>query len=305
MEKKVLVTEEERRWIAKNAVVEMGSKVVQKVIDLDIAVERIKNEREKKNLSPYIEIQPVSEDMFKTPHKQPTYQKDPLTGVLYGIAISSDEFGNIRWQKIQLGDSLSLNMDNMNDARVWAVLRFNPDILNSPFQNSNPYYKVYDPVDDAMAEQREAKSMQEAFGRVGVLIKDPKQMVQFARFLGEDVRDNTNYEIVYGTLLRNAKLDPEGFNRKWQSRARSFAEHFYSAHALGIILEDANGGFTYGNIQLGLSRQEAIKAMAKDPNIMNSISAALDQKDKAVQSVKATMGRSDTGESKTEGNDFD
>lgn len=302
---KVLVTEEERRWIAKNASKEMGSKVTYKVIDLDKAVERIRNERKKKNLSPYIEIQPISEDVHKNPHRQGTFQKDPITGVLYGIALVVDDFGNIRWQKIQMGDTLSLNLDNQNDARIWAVARFNPDILFSPFQRENPYYQVYDPVDNAMEKQKEARGVKEAFARVDILKKDPKQMVQFARYLGEDVRDNTNYEIVHGGLLDSAMRDAARFNAKWSSRARTYAEHFYSAQVLGIIEEDANGGFKYQDIQLGLSRQESIKFMAKDSNIMNSISAALDKADKAVKNVKATMGKEDTGETKTEDNDLE
>jgi len=305
MEKKVLVTEEERRWISKNAVKEMGSTVTHKVIDLEKAVSRVRKERKEKNLSPYVEIQPISEDQHKNPHKQATFQKDPLTGVLYGIAINADDFGNIRWQKIQMGDSLSLNLDNENDAKVWVVIRFNPNILFSPFQMENPYYKIYDPVDAALETQQEIRQMEEAFSRVGMLKKDPKQMVQFARYLGEDIRDNTNYEIVYGALLGNARDNATRFNKKWSSRARSFAEHFYSAVALGIVIQDANGGYMYNNLQLGLSEVESIKMLAKDSNIMNSISAALDQSDKAVKSVKATMGKEDTGESKKEDKDFE
>ena len=296
----VLVTEEERRWIAKNASKEMGSKVTYRVIDLEKAVARIRKERKEKNLSPYVEIQPISEDQHKNPHKQATFQKDPITGVLYGIALSADDFGNIRWQKVQMGDVLSLNLDNENDAKIWAVVRFNPDILFSPFQRENPYYKIYDPVDDALAKQKKAREVREAFSRVDILKKDPKQMVQFARYLGEEVRDNTNYEIVHGVLLEYAMSSPTRFNARWSSKARTFAEHFYSAHALGIITEDVNGGFQYENIQLGLSRQEAIRFMVKDSNVMSSISAALDKSDKAVKNVKATFGKADTGETKIE-----
>jgi len=282
---KVLVTEAERRWIAKEASKEMGSKVTSKVIDLDKVIARIRTERKNKNLSPYIDIQPVSEDQFKNPHKQATFQKDPITGVLYGIALRSDDFGNIQWQKIQMNDMLSLNLDNDNDAKIWAVLRFNPDIAGSPFQRENPYYKVYDPVDEALAEQVEIQAMQKAFDRVALVSKDPKQMVQFARYMGEEVRDNTNYEIVRGALLKLARHHSANFNKKWESRARSFAEHFYSAISLGVITEDANGGYMYENISLGLSKQEAVKFLAKDTTVMASISGVLEREDKAVKSV--------------------
>lgn len=287
--KKVLVTESERRRIAEEAVIEMGSKVTQKVMDIEKVVRWIREERKNKNLSPYIEIQPISEDQYKNPHKQATFQKDPLTGVLYGIATSSDDFGNIRWQKIQVNDMLSLNLENENDAKIWAVLRFNPDIEGSPFQRENPYFKIYDPVDEAIAEQNEIAEMQKAFERVSQVIKDPKRMVQFARYLGEEVHDSTNYNIVYGTLLRNARHFAAKFNKRWESRARSFAEHFYSALALGVITEHATNGYMYEGITLGVSKADAIKFLAKDKSVLSSISSALDEKDVAVRRVSATV----------------
>jgi len=300
---KVLVTEAERRWIAKSASKVMGSTVTSRVIDLDKVIERIRTERKNKNLSPYIDILPVSEDQFKNPHKQATFQKDPITGVLYGIAVRSDDFGNIQWQKIQMNDMLSLNLDNDNDARIWAVMRFNPDITGSPFQRQNPYYKVYDPVDEALAEQVEILAMQKAFDRVALVTKDPKQMVQFARYMGEEVRDNTNYEIVKGSLLKLARHQSANFNKKWESRARSFAEHFYSALSLGIITEDANGGYMYENISLGISKQEAIKFLAKDTSVMSSISGSLEQKDAAVKSVVNSFPKEGEKEKKKKSDD--
>jgi hypothetical protein len=276
--KKVLVTENERRKIAKEAVVEMGSKVTSKVLDIDKVVQWIRTERKNKNLSPYIEIHPISEDQFKNPHKQATFQKDPLTGVLYGIATSSDDFGNIRWQKIQVNEMLSLNLDNDNDAKIWAVIRFNPDIQGSPFQRENPYFKIYDPVDEAIAEQNEIAEMQKAFERVSMVIKDSKRMVQFARYLGVEVRDNTNYDIVYGALLKKARHNSAVFNK-----------HFYSGLALGVITEDANNGYMYEGITLGISKADAIKFLAKDKSVFSSISTALDEKDTAVKGVVATV----------------
>jgi hypothetical protein len=305
--KKVLVTEAERRKIAAEATIMMGSKVTQKVIDINTVVKWIREERKNKNLSPYVEIQPISEDQLKNRSKTATFQKDPLTGVLYGIAISSDDFGNIRWQKIQVGDMLSLNLDNDNDAKIWSVLRFDPDIQGSPFQKENPYFKVYDPVDDALAEQAEIAAMQKAFERVAMLIKDPKRMVQFARYMGEELMDNTNYDIVYGALLKKARHQSALFNQRWESRARSYAEHFYSALALGIITESADGGFMFGNLPLGLSKADAIKFLSKDRVVMDSLSDELDRRDNAVQGVASTIVSSQEQKkvNKTEDNELE
>ena len=139
----------ERQWIAKYAVIEMGDAIKTKVMNVDKVVERIVAMRAKNNMSPYVEIQPISPDMHKMPNKLATWQKDPITGVYYGIATGQDDFGNIRWQKIQLNDHLSLNMDRTNDAKIWTVLRFHPELLGSPWAKDSPYYKVYDPTEAA------------------------------------------------------------------------------------------------------------------------------------------------------------
>jgi len=302
--KKVLVTEAERRKIAAEATIVMGSKVTQKLMDINKVVQWIREERKNKNLSPYVEIQPISEDQLKNRSKTATFQKDPLTGVLYGIALSSDDFGNIKWQKVQIGDMLSLNLDNDNDAKIWSILRFNPDILGSPFQRESPYFKVFDPVDDALAEQAEITAMQKAFERVAVLIKDPKRMVQFARYMGEEIMDNTNYDIVYGSLLKKARHNSALFNQRWESRARSYAEHFYSGIALGVITESSDAGFMFGNLPLGITKIDAIKFLSKDRTVMDSLSDELDRKDTAVSGVASTITSAKKKE-ETEDNDLE
>lgn len=300
---KELVTQQERRWIAENASVDMGSKVKRRVIDLDKVVKRMRETRKNRNLSPYIQIIPISEDMRKNRHRTATFQKDPLTGVCYGIASDVDDFGNIKWQKVQLEDMLSLNLDNDNDAKIWAILRFDPNIEGSPFQMDNPYYKIYDPVDEALAEEVEIAAMEKAFDRVRQLLKNPKQMVQFARFIGIEVMDNTNYKIVSGALYRDARHRSANFNNKWEHRARTFAEHFYSALSLGIITESASEGYHYEGVSLGMTKSDVVRTLSKDSNILNSISTMLQERDSAVQNVIATKSDAEEEAKKEKGND--
>jgi len=267
----------------------MGKKILYDVMDVDKVAEKIMNERKNLAMTPWVEIQPISEDMHKTPNRVATFQKDPLTGVLYGIAIDQDDYGNIKWQKIQLNDHLSLNLDKRDDARIWAAIRFHPDIQGSPWQNQNPYYKIYDPVEEARVENDEIESMKVAFDRVNKILDDPKSMVNFARYLGIELRDNANYEIVRGSLLRSAKNYPLDFNKKWESKNRSYAEYFESARALGIILNEADRGFVYKGVSLGMSRQDAIKYLGQDTAIMTGISNELSEKDIVIKSVAKTV----------------
>lgn len=283
--KKVLVSIEERNWIKNEASIEMGKVVKQRVIDLDKVIARLREERKRYNLSPYVDIIPLSGDQFKVPNKMPTYQKDPVTGVLYGIPVGEDEFGNIRWQRLQLTDTLSLNLDNEMDARIWAVLRFNPDIQGSPFQKQYPYYKVFDPVDEAKATINEAKEMELAFDRVRALREHPKDMVFFVRYLGEDLRENANKEIIEGILLKYAKNYPNEFNKKFNAKDRGYAERFFTAKAIGVVENHPERGFLFRNVPIGITEEEAIRTLSTDSAIMSAVNSLIIENDKVIQTV--------------------
>lgn len=287
MEKpKLLVSLEERKLIQREMSIEYGTKVKLRVIDLDKVIVRIREERAKFSLTPYVDIKPISPDMHKLPSRTGTFQKDPVTGIYYGIAIGQDEFGNVRWQKIQIGDSLSLNLDNNDDAKVWAVIRFNPDIKGSPFQVQNPYYEVYDPVEVARTEMGEVVHMKKAFARIEMIQEKPIDMVMFSRYLGEEIRDNASFDIVYNTLLRFARNHPEDFNKKWESKNRTYGERFASARILGIISQDVDKGYVYKNIPLGMTEEEAIRLLSKDNTIMSSINNAISEEDVVVNKMR-------------------
>lgn len=288
-ERKLLVTIEERKQIQQEMSVEFGSKIKFRVIDLDKAVAKIREERARFSLSPYIEIKPISPDMHKLPSRTSTFQKDPITGVLYGIPINQDEFGNMRWQKIQIGDNLSLNLDNTNDAKIWAVIRFSPDLKGSPFQVQNPYYEVYDPVVIARTEMGEVAQMKKAFERIDAIKERPTDMVMFARYLGEEIRENVSLDILYNTLLKFARNYPGEFNRKWESKSRSYGERFATARAIGIITQDIDKGYVFRNIPLGLSEDEVVRFLSKDPNIMGAINDQIIEKDSVVKGIKTEM----------------
>jgi hypothetical protein len=285
----LLVTLDERRAIQKEMSVEFGTKIKYRVIDLDKVVARIREERARYSLSPYIEIKPISPDMHKTPSRTTTFQKDPITGILYGIPIDQDDFGNMRWQKIQIADNMSLNLDNVNEAKIWAVLRFNPDIKGSPFQVQNPYYEIYDPVKIARTEMGEVAAMKKAFDRIDKIQDHPVEMVMFARYLGEEIRENASVDIVYNTLLKFARGYPMEFNKKWENKARTYGERLATARAIGVVTQDIDKGFVFRNIPLGFSEEDAIRFLSKDMNIMNAINDIITEQDLVVKNMKTEI----------------
>jgi hypothetical protein len=286
---KLLVTMDERKWIEENATIQMGTNVKYKVMDVDKVAKRIMEQRKDHSLTPFLEIQPVSEDAHKTPNRMPTFQKDPLTGVLYGICLGDNEHGNPKWQKPQLQDHLSLNLENFNDAKIWAVIRFHPQIKGSPFAVQTPYYKIYDPVEKAREERSEIDSMKKAWDRIDSILDDPKAMVNFTRFLGIDLPDNSNFEIVRGKLLAFAKNHPYDFNKRWESKVRSYGEYFESARAVGIVTSEPDRGYMFQSISLGMTKEEAIKFLSSDSTVMTSINNALTDKDEVIKSVARSI----------------
>jgi hypothetical protein len=203
----------------------------------------------------------------------------------------------MKWQKIQIGDNMSLDLDNTNDAKIWAVLRFNPDIKGSPFQVQNPYFEVYDPEIIAKQEIGEVAQMKKAFERITMIEDKPIDMVHFCRFLGEEIRENASFDIVSNTLLKFARNYPEEFNKKWESRTRSYGERFATARFLGIITQDIDEGFFYQNIPLGQNEEDVIRFLSKDHNILSSINSIIEEKDNVIKTIKQEL---DYKESKKE-----
>lgn len=271
MESRKLVSIKERLWISENAVVEYGTNVKYRVMDVSKVAEMLIKQRQKLNLPMWIDIRPISPDMHKMPNKVATFQKDPRTGVYYGIPIGEDSFGNIRWQKIQLHDSLPLNLEKDSDAKIWAVIRFHPDLQGSPWQNDNPYYMVYDPYVESVSTMDSIQELRKAFKRIDELEKLPIDMLRLARYLGIDLRETSTINVIKSEVYKWAKERPTTFNRMWEDKKRALAEVFATAYSLGIITNEINKGYMYKTIPLGVSREEAINKIEKDDSVRTGI----------------------------------
>jgi hypothetical protein len=301
MKKKIkpLVSLQERLDIQKNMVEQIGTVIKYPVMDLKKVTEKIKADRKAANMSPYVEIRPISPDKYKDRSRLNTYQKDRKTGVYYGLPISVDEFGNIKWQKILMTDHMTLNLDNENDVKVWAVIRFHPSIKGSPFQEETPYYYVYDPVDEADANANRIENMEKAFAVVRELLKDPVLMVKFVRSLGVELQDNSNYKIVKSALYTEAEKNPVEFMNSYKDKEGQYKRLFHSAVAIGTIQEDSNSGFMYEKIPLGITEEDSINFLKKDGTLAMSIDEKVKQDDPVMKEVKKTKDEKEE-EEKTE-----
>ena len=278
---KVLVDITERKWIEENAskLVGKDNGLKIKVLDMPKITARIKKEF-KGMKAPYITIRPISEDMHKSRSNTSAWQKDPVTGVYYGILTNLDDFGNPRWQKINIGDSLTLDMSVDSDVQRWAVLRFHPQVKGSPFSRETPYYKIDNPIENAKNQLKKSNDIKMALEKASKLEHKPKEAVAFLRFLGIDLMENSNIEIINGLLVNEAIKNPDGFLTKWDSKARSLGELFFSAKAVGVVSYNHGSGYTFGDIVLGSNEKESILRMAKDSGLATAIKTSTEDKDK-------------------------
>jgi hypothetical protein len=182
-------------------------------------------------------------------------------------------------------------MENLNDIKIWSVLRFHPDIEGSPFQRDYPIYRIWDPTDEAKSQINRNIAMKEAF-KLTDLIKDKaKDLVNFARYLGEDVHSSSNHSIVYGMILKAAASDPYTFIRKWNNKTRGYAERFFSGVALGLINNEPDNGLVYRNITLGFSEEDAIQKLSEDPNLMKNLVMDISERDIVITKIDAELSR--------------
>lgn len=277
---------EERQWIRKEACLKYGKTLKFEVIDVDKVVDRIRQERVAAGLTTLINIVPVFVDQYKKPNRSFTYQKDPITAVYYGILLKEDQYGALVWSRVTISDGLPLDINRTDEARIWAVIRFNPNIKGSPFQTDNPFYKVDDPTENAMIEITRAETLKKAFDKIDLIIKNPRDMVYFARYLGHDVHESSNMNVVKSILYKAAQLAPLEFITKWDSKQRSAYEIFHSAVALSVIMNYPDRGYVYKSIPLGADRDSVVAYLQKDPQMLTVLNREIIDADKVVEKIE-------------------
>ncbi len=281
-----LVSLDERKYLFKHCRKEMGKDITIDVLDIDKAVIYMREQRLKNGAAPYVVIKPIFENQYKEMRLSATYQRDDKTGLRYGIPLREDNFGTILWRKIRIVETETLRiMDNLEDAKTWTVLRFHPKLKNSPWQQSNPIFEVFDPVRSAGKEIAKANSMKKAFEAIDKLSEKPADMLNFVRYMGEDFSEYTQMKIVNGTLNTLAMQDPIGFLTKFNNPSRAYYHVFHAAYQNGLFTEVPGQGYYYQNNPLGMEIPDVINTLKKDSVLISSIVGEIEEKDDALLSI--------------------
>lgn len=281
-----LVSIEERKWIEENATITMGESVKYKVIDVQKAATKVFEHRKNENKGMIIIIKPIVDNKYKEISFTRTYFQDPMTGVYYGIPSGQDSYGNIRWSKIMLTQTNTYNLNRRNDLLLWTIVRFCAEVKGSPWQVSTPIFEVIDPEAVAVKGISEVKLLKASFDAINKIENEPVNLLYLARYLGENVNEDTSYNRIYNAVLTSARNNPAYFMEKFNNQERGYYEFVESAIQTQIIEQGSNGNFTYRDINLGLSKGEVVKYVIKDSNIRNSILSVLREKDISAKSIE-------------------
>lgn len=275
-----LVTQDELDEIIKGKhYTEVGDKFKQKVVDLQWLTEKIKRERAENKMSPFIDILPVKEDKNKNITQTFPYAKDISSGILFGEIAGMYEDGNIKWRKITIIDHLNLNLNFEHDLRQWALLRYWPKIKGSPWQISEPVFRVYDPEMEANKSIIDDDALLVALTRIKSM--KGKSMVWFARSLGINVIPGTSPKVLRSELSKYSKNDAVSFNKYFDAIDRDVNEVFANAKDLGIIKYDLQMGYMYQRLPIGGNEGSAIQYLKENPEVMRNVHRDIENLDRA------------------------
>jgi hypothetical protein len=293
MEKEItsVISSEERKEISEKAVLEIKELPTVKIVDLDKAVAIMKRFRDSKNLGNIVVIKANYINEVRELNKKFTYDKDVKNGVLYGVFKGLDERKNPVWAKIDVPDAgLNLNLEIPWDAQQWCVLRMWGHLEGSPYsikisQKSRPLFSVVDAKMEAINEKNEIMKMNSGFKKIIAL--NAEQLVRLLRYLGVEVTDVDDIEVLQSKALRFVRDYPLEFEKKFDDPSRGTMEIVESAVSLGVIDYDLEVGYKYNGIFLGGSKHDVIYKLKSDTVTLTSIASKVEKDDNITNTLKS------------------
>jgi hypothetical protein len=259
----------ERKNIAEKFTITKSSEgnMTYKIIDLPKYAEYVMNKREELKVPPFVQIKPIYVNKVRNDRHQITFVKDSTFDVYYGRFRGFGKHGDMQWNRIDIDGTLPLNLNNIADVQIWIVVRMHSSIQGSPFE-SHATYKVDDPLEEALSENKRATSLIDAFNRVSML--KGKELIFFSRFVGCEVPEGANSEIVKGILNKRAYDDPFTFNNLFTTRDRGIKELVNTALTLSVI-KQTKEGFKFEGMHLGMMREDVTEYFKENAQYVKTL----------------------------------
>lgn len=278
------ISNKERQTIAEKFTIKVGHEgnIKYNIIDLAKYAEHVMKERENLKVPPFVSIKPIYVNKIKSERKSMTFVKDRTFDVYYGRFRGFDKHGNMNWNRIDIDNSLELDLRNIVDVQLWIIVRMHPSIQGSPFED-HATYKIADPMEDAMSENEKAKGLIEAYNRVNLL--KGKELVFFSRFLGIEIPEGSNSDIVKGLLNKNAYENPIQFNNMFVTKDRGIKELVNSGIVLSIIKETKEG-YKFEGLSLGLLRDDVYEFFKQNGQYISVLTEKILEEDKVCMEIE-------------------
>ena len=250
-----------------------GSKIQIRLADLDQIGASIVEYRKKNKLSMKISLIPARTKKFHEPTFKPTYVKDGVTGIFYGVVIGEHPDGNPKWMKIPLDEGFELDLLKENELKWWCVLRMHPEVNISPFVVSEPRYIVVDPEIEAIKEISRGNLLSSVLAKAKTM--ENEKIRNFARWCDIMLRGDESPSVIRARIISFAIASPETFQSKFEDSNRRVGEIFRSAEVCGLVKHDHDKGYQFKTIFLGLSTFECIEFLTTNTDVLTSMHAEI------------------------------
>ena len=256
---------------------EYGENIKVRVCDFEKFRQEIIKDRKEKGMAMTIELKAIKIDKNKELSDTISWSTDHATAISYGIPFGLHPDGNVKWRKILLQEFNSFNLMNPDEAKQWITLMMHPHVQGSPFQRTDPLFYVYDEDVEAAKDASKAMTVSNAIQKA-FKMKGP-EILSFHRYLALPLPAEVNKKRIKNDLTKFAMENPEEFMNRYDDPNRKLGEIFGSGKALGVIIFDADKGFTYKGTFLGHTDIESLRFLEEDTITLSSLKARIDELD--------------------------
>ena len=289
------VSKKEREDIAKRLAHKIdGANTQMKIVDINTLAEEIQEQRRASRSSMIINIKAIIARKNHESNKGITIAKDPNYNCIYGIFVQLDTFKNILYSRIEMSEDIVLNLENIEDAKRWAVIRMHPSVKGSPFA-SDPMYEVIDPTIEAQKTEKRVDIIQRLFELINKM--NGTELTETMRYLGMSTNNSLTLKVAKGALLDAAIKTPEAIYDKLTDKRRGVEGKLRTAIELSIVNDHPEKGILYNEIPLGINMNDAIDRLMKDKTIYASILESVDKMDIVAQNIQNEYVESNKSES--------
>lgn len=285
MEKVIYVTKPQLKEVAEKYAYKLeGANIPTKVIDLDAYAHDMVEDRKKNNEAMIIEVSPIIKRKQRDTNLGVTCVKDPFNNVLYGIFTGLDDYKNPLWARINMDNGITLNLENINDAKRWIIVRLHPRVQGSPFEN-DPIFEVNDPTIESKKIYQRVQKTEKLFDIIGKM--NGAEIVDSLRYLGEPVTEQLTYKVAKSMLFKLVLDSTDLVYQKLTNKQKNLEAKIIAAVEYGIIENRSENGYIFNEMPLGISINDVMNYFESNKTVRDSILSEVGQKDVVSHNVQA------------------